>query len=154
MPEADDIVPSVAIDYSLNIVEHDNELADPKIWDFADIYSNSKLGIYTDDLSLSANYTTELIGYYTIWMELDSKVNFNIELLLPARSWEPGPPKHDYFRLFDHSMDITEGWEFSLGEILGKYGDTMTLEFSIEKVGLRDFATFDNDNKTNTFSIQ
>ena len=154
LPAADDIVPSVAIDYSLRIESHDNEIADPKVWDFADIYSNSKLGIYTDDLDLSANYTTALIGYYTIAMELDSNTTFNIELLLPARSWEPGPPDHDYFRLFDHSMDISEGWELPLGEIRGKYGDVMTLEFSINKPRLRDFATFDNDNKTNAFAIE
>ena len=66
----------------------------------------------------------------------------------------PGPPDHEYFELFDHSMDISESWEFSLGEILGKYGDVMTIEFSINKPRLRDFATFDDRNDTNTFSIE
>ena len=124
------------------------------MWDFADIYGNDRLSIYTDDLTLSANYTTALIGYYTIHMELDSNTTFNIELLLPAREWVPGPPDHDYFKLFDHSMDISEGWEFSLGAVPGKYGDLMTLEFSIDKPRLKDFAKFDDHNTTNTFSIE
>lgn len=154
LPASDTIVPEIFIDYSFVITEHDNEVANPKIWDFADLYSNSKLGVYTDDLDLSANYTTALVGYYTIWIELDSNTTFNIELLKPARTWVPGPTGHEYFELFDYSMDISEGWEFSLGEIIGKYGDIMTLEFSINKPRLRDFATFDNDNQTNTLSIE
>lgn len=38
-------------------------------------------------------------------------------------------------------MDISEGWEFSLGSIFGKYGDYMEVEFSMQKVDR--FATFE-----------
>lgn len=154
LPAADEIVPSIDITYSLLVTEHDNEVKDPDVWDFADIYSNSKIGIYTDDLELTANYTTALIGYYTISVDLSTNTTFNIELLTPPKTWVPGPPDHEYFDLFDHSMDITEGWNFTLGEVRGKYGDLMTLEFSINKFGLRDFATFDDHNTTNRFSIE
>ena len=146
-------MPEVEIIYTLQILDTDNEVADPKHWDFTDIFSNSEILIYTDDYDLTANYTMELIGTYTIYgKELTSTVEFNIELLLPARTYVPGPPDHDYFELFNHTMDISEGYAFSLGPVFGKHWDLMQVEFSMQKV--RDFATFDNTNTTNRFEIE
>ena len=67
LPAANSIVDEVTISYALGIDSHDNELVtNPKIGDFAFIANNDKLNIFTEDLDLSANYTTRLYGYYRI----------------------------------------------------------------------------------------
>ena len=151
-PEADIYVPEVYIEYRLRIVEHDNEIMDPKVWDFANVFYNDAIYVFAEDYDLSANYTVELIGSYTIFDRvLESSEFLNIELLLPARTYEPGPPDHEYFELFDHSMDITEGYSFSLGPVYGKHGDILEVEFSMTQI--KGFANF-TGGMNNTFLIE
>ena len=118
-------VPLIDITYRLEITSTDNTIKIPKVYDFTDIWSNNLLSIYTDDLELAANYTTDLVGDYTIFRDINSTVTFNIELITTNLTFVPAEPDHFYFNLTDHSMDISESWFFSLGPIFGKYDNLM-----------------------------
>ena len=148
LPAANSIVDEVTISYALGIDSHDNELVtNPKVGDFAFIANNDKLNIFTEDLDLSANYTTRLYGYYRIGGDyFNSSVVFNIELLQPARDYVPPPPPLNCFRLVDYSMDISQGWRLSLGKVVSSWGDEMEVHFSTDAV--RRFAEVEPDSNT------
>lgn len=44
-PEPSLLVPAIEIDYGLRMVEHDNDIANPKIWDFTTIFANNEIYI-------------------------------------------------------------------------------------------------------------
>jgi len=64
-PPADKNVPNIKVNYSLDFVASDNGLK-PDVEEFARVYNNESIILYTEDLILAGNYTLALVGTYSL----------------------------------------------------------------------------------------